>query len=656
MLGSDMRFLNRTITNALVFAWAFGFALANRADAQGPTVAQALKIQPRQSNVDYDTPAADEIEKCRIEKSADRFDIPGYVVYDSTGRILRLFLDENRDGNLDRWSYFQNGIEVYRDIDSNHDKRTDQYRWMGNAGTRWGLDADQDGEIDEWKMISAEEVAEEAFWAIRENDADRFRRLLLDSEGLAALELGETFQRKVAESIREASVKFATMAREQKPINSKTNFVHFGSSRPGLVPAGYQGLKRDVVIYDHASAVFENGGEYGQISLGTVVRNGDKWALIELPQIIAESSVVSNGGFFYSDGFSSDVASSDANNGAMTRLFEEFEEVEKALATAEADSEVQTLEQKRAEILASLVENSSGEDRENWFQQLTDTVTGAYQNGRLENGLDLMRTFLTGFRKKGIDVDTSYAQWRVLNAEFSLAIQTGTNREREEANEKYFDALKQFAEKYPRSQFTADALLQLALYSEVRGGSSIDEAVKWYRELADRFKDSPAGKRAQGAITRLTAKGKPIAFEGQDFEGRRLNLDRLQGKIVVIHYWETWCDTCIDSFDELKQLASKYRSDVVIIGANLDDDKEAALKVIKSKGVTWPQLHASGGVDSSPLAIQMGVNTLPMTLLIDQQGHLVDSTFLVEDLDREIQRLLRDAEKSADKSDSKRRR
>lgn len=649
-------FSNRTIVTALMFAWIVGFALVADAEAQGPTVAQALKIKPRQANVEYDTPSADEVEKCRIEKSADLFDVPGYVVYDSTGRILRLFLDENRDGNLDRWSYFQNGIEVYRDIDSNHDKRTDQYRWMGNAGTRWGLDKDQDGEIDEWKMISAEEVAEEAFWAIRENDADRFRRLLLDSEGLAALELGDSFQRKVAESIREASVKFAAMTREQKSINTKTNFVHFGSSRPGLVPAGYQGLKRDVIIYDHASAVFENAGEYGQISLGTVVRSGDKWAVIELPQIISESSIVSNGGFFYSDGFSPDVASSGSSNEAMTRLFEQFEEVEKALAATDSDSDVQTLEQKRAEILAALVENSDGEDRENWFQQLTDTVTGAYQNDRLEKGLDLMRTFLTGFRKKGIEVDTSYARWRMINAEFSQAIQTGTSRQREEANEQYFEALQQFAKQYPASQFTADALLQLALYSEVRGGSSIDDAVKWYRELASRFADSPAGKRAQGAITRLTAKGKPISFEGRDFEGRRLNLERLQGKIVVIHYWETWCDTCIESFDELKRLASKYRSDVVIIGANLDDDKDAAQKVIKSKGVTWPQLHAAGGVDGSPLAIQMGVNTLPMTLLIDQQGNLVDSTFLVEDLDREIQRLLRDTEKSADKSNSKRRR
>ena len=69
--------------------------------------------------------------------------------------------DTNGDNLVDQWSYFRDGIEVYRDIDANFNGKADQYRWLGTAGTRWGLDKNEDGKIDTWKNISAEEVTAE---------------------------------------------------------------------------------------------------------------------------------------------------------------------------------------------------------------------------------------------------------------------------------------------------------------------------------------------------------------------------------------------------------------------------------------------------------------------------------------------------------------
>ena len=46
------------------------------------------------------------------------------------------------------------GIEVYRDVDSNFNGKADEYRWLGTAGSRWGIDDNEDGRIDSWKTIS----------------------------------------------------------------------------------------------------------------------------------------------------------------------------------------------------------------------------------------------------------------------------------------------------------------------------------------------------------------------------------------------------------------------------------------------------------------------------------------------------------------------
>ena len=48
-----------------------------------------------------------------------------------------------RDKKVDQWCYFKNGIEVYRDIDSNHNRKADQYRWLGTAGIRWAIDTER---------------------------------------------------------------------------------------------------------------------------------------------------------------------------------------------------------------------------------------------------------------------------------------------------------------------------------------------------------------------------------------------------------------------------------------------------------------------------------------------------------------------------------
>ena len=72
--------------------------------------------------------------------------------------ILRRFVDTNDDNVVDQWSYYKDGLEVYRDIDSTFNGKADQYRWFNTGGSRWAIDANEDGVIDSWKSISAEEV------------------------------------------------------------------------------------------------------------------------------------------------------------------------------------------------------------------------------------------------------------------------------------------------------------------------------------------------------------------------------------------------------------------------------------------------------------------------------------------------------------------
>src|SRR5688572_12416774 len=120
---------------------------------QTPTPQQALSYEPTQAGIDYDRPAAAEVEKCTIQPEKVG-NTTSWVVRNAEGEILRRFSDSNGDNRVDIWSYFRDGIEVYRDVDSDFNKKADQYRWLNTGGTRWANDSNEDGRIDTWRQIT----------------------------------------------------------------------------------------------------------------------------------------------------------------------------------------------------------------------------------------------------------------------------------------------------------------------------------------------------------------------------------------------------------------------------------------------------------------------------------------------------------------------
>src|SRR5262245_38998198 len=139
-----MRMRTRIVLAATV-GISFGWLMEHAAQgAAAPTVEDALQLRPSQSDVEYDIPDPATVKQCKI--NVERLGQgSGWVITGPAGETLRRFDDTNGDNLVDQYRYFLRGIEVYRDIDSNFDKKVDQSRWMNTAGTRWGQSTNQDG-------------------------------------------------------------------------------------------------------------------------------------------------------------------------------------------------------------------------------------------------------------------------------------------------------------------------------------------------------------------------------------------------------------------------------------------------------------------------------------------------------------------------------
>jgi thiol-disulfide isomerase/thioredoxin len=612
--------------------------------AAKPTAVEALKLVPVQKEVDFDVPEAKEIEKSVVEVETVG-GITGWVVRSDGGQVLRRFLDTNGDNKVDQWCYFKDGIEVYRDIDANFNNKADQYRWLGTAGTRWGLDDDENGKIDSWKVISAEEVTAEVVAALRDRDAARFQRLLLTADDLKTLGLSVKQTGELTDKAAKASKAFADVAGKQRVVTAKSEWMQFGANKPGVVPAGTEGAAKDLIVYDNVTALIETGKDHGQLAVGTLIKVGDGWRMFDLPKNLAGEQAVASVGYFFQASFTSRPetgAAAPAGNASpeLQKLVNDLERLDKQLATAKGEAEQARLNATRADLLEKIIGvATAAEDRNLWTRQYTETISAAIQTGGFPDGIKRLQTLLTTLSRQSDASDLiPYVKFRLMTAEYNRDL-AQKDADFEKVNTAFQEKLQEFVKEYASSPDAAEAMLQLALGAEFAGKTA--DAVTWFSRIAKDFPSSDLAPKANGAKRRLESVGKTIPLKGKTLDGRSFDLTGASGKIVLIHYWATWCEPCKQDMETIKSLQAKYGTQGFYpVGVNLDNDPKDAAAFLKTKSLPWPQLYEEGGLESR-LASELGILTLPTMILVGKDGKVLNRNAHAGELDEELKKLMR---------------
>ena len=607
-------------------------SLSTIVEAAGPTVEYALGLRPSQKDVDYDRPEGDAAKNATI-KTEKAGGASAFVVRGATGEILRVFADTNADRVVDRWSYYKDGIEVFRDIDSNHNAKVDQSRWLNSAGSRWGVDEDENGVIDSWKAISAEEVCRELVEAIKARDAAAFQRLLptkadLEAAGFEGQRLAELLDRVAA-----APADFARLAASQKQFGPESKWSTMMTPQPaGILPAGSDGVARDVLAYDNVMAIVESGARNGQVFVGSLVRCGDAWRPVAAPQVSGEQGEVTEAvGFFtprVATGQQSDAGPQSSER--LKPLLGKLRDLETKLNGADADGRKKLAEEQVA-ILGQVVEAADAAERPFWVRQYAETLAAGVQDGSLADGTTKLEQLATAVAAD--EALTGFVVFRLAQARYAANMQKpGVDVDKVQAA--WLEELQSFVAKYPASPDAAEAMLQMGIADEFSGKER--EALDRYAAIVKTFPDSIPARKARGAARRLESVGKPLSLSGVALDGRQVSLESLRGTPVLVHYWATWCEPCKVDIAQIRELAAKYGpKKFAVVGIALDSDKAQLEKFLKSKPIAWPQLHEAGGLDGR-LAEELGVLTLPTMILLDADGKVVDRSVVITELEKKV--------------------
>ena len=366
------------------------------ADASDRLV-RSLSYKPRQADVNYEMVEADKVSECELDETA-RDDAKGLWVTGPNAQPLRWFEDTNGDNRLDRWCYYNSGVEIYRESDTNTNGTADEYRWLSTEGMRWGLDKNEDGSIDSWKMISAEEVTAEVVRAAAQRDKSKFARLLITEAEIDALGVGKEKAAALRQHATDAAEQFEAWASGQNVVSSQSKWTNFGADKPGVVPAGTEGSEKDVVVYENVVALMDDGGKARQLLVGTIIQVGDVWRLVDLPRAVNEGAVVSDASIFFPATFTprgGSGATSEEEAGGISKVMQKLvTDLQEVDAKLQAGGDTAALQADRADVLEKLVSAAENDkERTQWIKQFADTVSAAAQTGDYPEGAERLNDF-----------------------------------------------------------------------------------------------------------------------------------------------------------------------------------------------------------------------------------------------------------------------
>lgn len=616
---------------------------ASSLQAQQPTVQSLLNdYRPTFAGVEIDQPTADELESCRIDvEQHDNYS--AWVVFGPTGLPLRRYVDSDGDDLVDQWRYYQHGLEVYRDIDTNQNHKPDQFRWLNTAGTRWAVDANEDRKVDSWRILSAEEATRVVVDALVANDIALLQTVLINAADCESLQLTDELTEQVLASVANPQQKVAEAMRGSQVIRSDTRWMRFDCSMlvPSLIPADAGKSEIDLFVYENSLAIVETGAEASFVQIGELIRVGEVWKLTNLPRPLDVDGLQESPVGIVFNQFDQSTMPDESLDPAVAALLEQLRQLDSegpgASASAEDYARYNASRVGILEQLAAIVKTP--QERETWYRQIIDGVAAGVQSNAYPNGLQKLQQIEQQLRtetpQSGLISYVAY--WRLMS-EFNLRLQQAPAEQRGQVQQEWMEALQQFTVNYPRTESAPEAMLQLAMAHELTG--QVAPAQEWYRKLLADYPQATSAAKATGALRRLGLEGNNLQLAGSLMSGGTLDAAQLRGKVALVIFWATWSAPHIEDLPQLQELYRAHRGDgFEIVGVNLDMSGAPIQQFLQQHRIAWPQIREEGALES-PLAQQFGIIALPTMFLVDRTGKVVTTTPSVEELKNQVPTLL----------------
>ena len=102
-----------------------------------------------------------------------------------------------------------------------------------------------------------------------------------------------------------------------------------------------------------------------------------------------------------------------------------------------------------------------------------------------------------------------------------------------------------------------------------------------------------------------------------DLDGNTVNLRSLQGKVVFINFWASWCPPCRAEMPEIEAVYQKYKDKgVVVLGIDMLEPEGWVRQYVRKGGFSWTFVVDTTG----EVAAAYSITAIPTSFFIDREG------------------------------------
>lgn len=105
-------------------------------------------------------------------------------------------------------------------------------------------------------------------------------------------------------------------------------------------------------------------------------------------------------------------------------------------------------------------------------------------------------------------------------------------------------------------------------------------------------------------------------FELNDIDGNKVSLANLKGKVVLLNFWATWCESCKVVNSSIQNLLnSRKDKEIIYVSILYKDNLSNAREYMKKNNFNFPVL-----IDDKNIALTYGIGGIPETFVINKKG------------------------------------
>lgn len=123
-------------------------------------------------------------------------------------------------------------------------------------------------------------------------------------------------------------------------------------------------------------------------------------------------------------------------------------------------------------------------------------------------------------------------------------------------------------------------------------------------------------------VTPTTAPNKVVDFTWME-KGKKVSFSEFtKGKVVLLNIWASWCGPCKREIPDLAAIHNEFAGKgAMVFGVSVDqDDRKLSLvkSLVDKVGVPYHNV-----IDNLKIAESIGIQSIPVTLVIDETGKVV---------------------------------